>query len=204
MRIDTLCVGVVQTNCYIISNDTEAMVIDPGDNAERILQAVGEKELKYVLLTHSHFDHILAAEEICKKTGAKLCASKHARLDDEDYCGFTSFGLPGFSPLKADILLSEGDEISVAGENFTVIETPGHTPCSICLLSGDVLIAGDTLFEGSCGRCDLVGGSYSTILKSLEKLSHLPGSTRVYSGHGAPTTIENERKFNPYMREAMQ
>ena len=204
MRIDTLHVSVVQTNCYIISNDTEVMVIDPGDDAERILEVVGEKKVKYVLLTHSHFDHIMAAEEICKKTGAKLCASDKARLDDEDYCGFTSFGLSGFSPLKADVLLKEGDEISVAGEKFTVIETPGHTPCSICLLSGDVLISGDTLFEGSCGRCDLVGGSFSTILKSLKKLSALPGNTRVYSGHGAPTTIENECKFNPYMREAMQ
>ncbi len=204
MRIDTLHVSVVQTNCYIISNDTEAMIIDPGDDAERILRAVGEKKVKYVLLTHSHFDHIMAAEEICKKTGAQLCASENARLDDADYCGFTSFGLSGFSPLKADILLKDGDEISVAGETFTVIETPGHTPCSICLLSGDVLISGDTLFEGSCGRCDLVGGSFSAILKSLKKLSALPGDTRVYSGHGLSTTIENERKFNPYMREAMQ
>ncbi len=204
MKIEVLRLGAVQTNCYIVSNELEACVIDPADNAERILNSLGDKKLKYVILTHGHFDHLLAAREVCDATGAKLLASRYARLDDEDACGFTSFGLSGFLPMKADVTLKDGDKISVAGEEFTVIETPGHTPCSICLLSGDVLFSGDTLFEGSCGRCDLLGGSYTTILKSLKRLSELPENTRVYAGHGAPTTIGGERDYNPYMREAMQ
>ena len=162
MRIDIFHVGVVQTNCYLAYNETtlDAFVVDPGDDAERILQAIENKglNLKYVILTHGHFDHLLAVKEICEKSGAVLVASKYAKLDDEDMCGFTSFGLGGFSPLKAGITVSDGDVLKLGESELSFIETPGHTPCSMCILMGNTLFSGDTLFAGSCGRCDLPGG----------------------------------------------
>ncbi len=201
MKIDIFRVGAVSTNAYLVSEGETAYLIDPGDNAKMLLKRIEEcnLNLKYIFLTHGHFDHLLAAEEIRKATGAKLVASKHAKLDDEVACGFASFGLGGFKPLKADIVVSEGDII----DGFEFLETPGHTPCCLCIKKGDVLFSGDTLFAGSCGRCDLPGGDYEIIKKSLAKLATFDGETKVYPGHGGATTIDRERRTNPYMYEAI-
>ena len=208
MKIDLLVVGMVHTNSYIAYDEVsrEAVIFDPGDDAKRILRRVNELDLcvKYVILTHAHFDHLLAAKEVCAQSGAYLAVSSKARLDDAGYQGFTSFGFPGFEPICADVLLNDGDVLSVAGKELKFLETPGHTPCSMCVLCEDVLFAGDTLFAGSCGRCDLPGGNYGTMMNSLKFLSTLDGKLRVLPGHGAETTIERERQTNPYMREAMR
>jgi len=165
-----------------------------------LLDRIGERKLSYIFLTHGHFDHLLAAAEIREKTGAKLVAAHNARLDDEVSCGFASFGLSDFKPMKADITVRDGDKIG----NFLFMETPGHTPCSLCIKNGDTLFSGDTLFAGSCGRCDLPGGDYNKMMDSLLRLSELDGAVKVYSGHGGTTTIEREIRTNPYMCEAMR
>ena len=200
MKIEIFHVGVVGTNSYLVEDEGKLYLIDPGDNAAMLLDKIGDRELSYIFLTHGHFDHLLAADEIRRRTGAKLVASRFARLQDADACGFTSFGISGFTPLNADITVKERDKI----DNFEFIETPGHTPCSLCILNGVVLFSGDTLFAGSCGRCDLPGGDYSKMMCSLARLSLLDGDTRVYSGHGGVTTIDREIRTNPYMGEAIR
>lgn len=200
MRIDIFHVGVVSTNAYLVEDEGKLYLIDPGDNARMILDRIGERKLSYIFLTHGHFDHLLAADEIRKATGAYLVASKHARLDDEVSCGFASFGMHGFKPMQADISVSEGDEI----DGFKFMETPGHTPCSLCIVKGDTMFSGDTLFAGSCGRCDLPGGDYNKMMSSLNRLSQMEGELKVYPGHGNATTIEREKMTNPYMCEAMR
>lgn len=206
MRIDIFRVGAVQTNCYLAYDEKtlEAFIVDPGDDAKRLLRAIGEMglNLQYIILTHGHFDHVLAVPELLRHTEAQLIAAKNARLDDAEACGFRAFRIAQFTPLSADILISEGDTLRAAGETLHFYETPGHTPGGICIQAGNVLFTGDTLFAGSCGRCDLPGGDYRVILKSLQKLAELPGDFRVLPGHGEATTLNTEREENPYMREA--
>lgn len=200
MKTDVFHVGVVGTNAYLIEDGGDLYLIDPGDNAGMLLDRIGDRKLKYIFLTHGHFDHILAANEIKENTGALIVASEFAKLDDADACGFSSFGIGGFKPIVADIKVQNGDKI----DGFTFMHTPGHTPCSLCIKNGDTLFSGDTLFAGSCGRCDLPGGDFQTILKSLLRLSKLYGETKVYPGHGMATTIDREVRNNPYMYEAMR
>lgn len=201
-------VGMLETNCYLVyDEDTKkGIIIDPGDDAKRLLAVLCEKgiELSYIILTHGHFDHALAVPELLQSTNAKLIAGKDERLDDAVYCGYRAFGNIPFRALCADIKISDGDEIEFYGETLSFYATPGHTTGGISIRIGDALFVGDTLFAGSCGRCDLPGGSYDTILDSLKKLASLPGNLRVYPGHGGATTLENELKNNPYMREAMR
>lgn len=208
MRIDIFHVGEIQTNCYLAYDEKtqEAFLVDPGDDADRLLRVIGERgiTLRYIILTHGHFDHVLAVPELLRHTEAKLVASKNARLDDAEACGFRAFRIARFTPLVADCLVSEGDTIQVAGDTLHIYETPGHTPGGICIRAGEALFTGDTLFAGSCGRCDLPGGDYQTILKSLRKLSELPDDLRVFPGHGEATTLAEEKAHNPYLREAMR
>lgn len=206
MRIDIFRVGAVQTNCYLAYDEEtlDAFIVDPGDDAGRLLRAIGERglSLRYIILTHGHFDHVLAVPELLRQTEAQLVAAKNARLDDAEACGFRAFRIAQFTPLCADILVSEGETLLAAGETLRFYETPGHTPGGICIQAGEVLFTGDTLFAGSCGRCDLSGGDYSVILKSLRKLAELPGDFRVLPGHGEATMLSTEREQNPYMCEA--
>ncbi len=208
MRIDVFRVGAVQTNCYLAYDEQtlEAFLVDPGDDAPRLLRAIGELglSLRYILLTHGHFDHVMAVPALLRETGAQLVASHVARLDDAEACGFRAFRIAEFTPLTADITVKDGDTLRAAGETLRFLETPGHTPGGVCIRAGDVLFSGDTLFAGSCGRCDLPGGDYAAILKSLARLAELPGELRVLPGHGEATTIAAERAHNPYLREALR
>lgn len=203
VNILAIPVGELGTNCYVVWDKTAAMVVDPGDDAEAILRAVRENSLTVgcVLLTHAHFDHMGAAEAVCRETGAPLFvgASDEPALTDGRYNLFDMIGKPSVS-LTADRLLRDGDEVKVGDSVFTVLETPGHTPGSICLLCGDLLLSGDTLFAGSMGRIDFPGGSLSAMRSSLRRLAALPPETRVYPGHGGGTTIGAEREDNPYVR----
>lgn len=207
MRIDTLVVGALQTNCYLLYDETsrQAFVIDPGDEASRIIRAVEERSLQVtaVVLTHVHFDHMLACEELCRHFVAPLYvgAADEAALSDSTLNLIRYFSPESTVSLTADRLLHEGDELMLGNEQLVVLETPGHTPGSICLLSDDFLIAGDTLFCGSVGRTDFPGGDVVQMRCSLLRLMAIEGDRHVFSGHDMPTTLSYERQTNPYVVE---
>nr|WP_297279125.1 MBL fold metallo-hydrolase [uncultured Butyricicoccus sp.] len=212
MKILQLRVGMVGTNCYIFydENTMEGAVIDPGDSAPSILKAAEEHgvTITWVLLTHGHFDHILAVPEVLEKTGAKLAIHKDDlwMLTPEALASsMRSFGLPmgAYAGLKPDILAEDGTQIAVGGLTAVYLHTPGHTPGSSCIQVGDVLFTGDTLFRHECGRCDLKGGDFSQMLQSLARLSRLEGNFHVLPGHEGTSTLDEERRYNPYMRQAV-
>ena len=207
MRIQSLCLGMVQTNCYILMNaDTkEAVIVDPPENAdaiERRVTAMGAKPVA-VLLTHGHFDHIMAAKEIRERYGVPVYAHK----DEEALLEDPSLNLSGMAgtgsySMKADVLVKDGNEPEIPGFKVKVIHTPGHTAGSCCYYFPEdkVLISGDTLFYGSCGRTDFPTSSGRDMRESLRRLvNELPEDTAVYPGHDSQTTIANEKRFNPFV-----
>ena len=206
MKIETMVVGKLATNCYIISRDGEACLVDPGDEAARILRYIEDNNfsLKYIFLTHGHFDHILAADEVREKTGAKLVIGEPDAGMLSDTRSFAIFTVgKKLKAMTADILVRDRDSFSACGGEFVYMHTPGHTPGSSVILFGDVIFSGDTLFEGDCGRCDLPGGDYAAMLKSLGKLYELEGDYKVYPGHDVATTLDRERESNADMRRAV-
>ncbi len=198
MRIDTVCVGPIQTNCYLLQDETAGVcaLIDPGDEASR-LAALVEKSgcrLQYILLTHGHFDHYTAVPPLLKRYGVPVYI--HRADTAEPPCGDLVF--PRVDPAYQRYC-AEGDCLDLGDLTVRVLETPGHTAGSVCYLCQDVLFSGDTLFRMSCGRTDLPGGSFAAIRRSLARLAALSGDLTVYPGHDAPTTLEFERSRNPYM-----
>ncbi|MDY0220860.1 MAG: MBL fold metallo-hydrolase [Desulfobacterium sp.] len=206
MIIKKLEVGPIMANCYILGCEStgEAVVIDPGDEADRILMALAESNLKvkYIINTHGHFDHVGANAHMKKVTGAKLMI----HLDDEPMLkdlskAAASFGLRAENSPGADIHLADGDEISFGNITLTVIHTPGHSRGGVCLHTPGVLFSGDTLFAGSIGRTDLPGGDYDTLIRSIKtRILGLDSGTIVYPGHGPETSILQEERMNPFLR----
>lgn len=207
MIVETLPVGLIQTNCYVIGcKETRAgAIIDPGGNPERILAAVDRHDLmiKYVLNTHAHFDHTEANAEIVRATGAPLAIHPLDRPLLEAAGGAAFFGLradPGPAP---DLELADGDELEIGTLRFQVLHTPGHTPGHVCFYESmeKVLFDGDVLFQRGVGRTDLPGGSWQQLMDSIRRvLFALPDETVVYSGHGGPTTIGEEKRLNPWLQ----
>ena len=201
MLIKDFQVGELQTNCYIVTdeNTLETAIIDPGAEASVILNYVEENKLKpkYVFLTHGHGDHTGAAVAVSEATGAEL----YIHAGDVDKGGFAHYL---FNPPESVKHYVDGDKFTVGGLEFTVMETPGHSAGSVCLICENALFCGDTLFRDSCGRTDLYGGSMRTLLRSLCRLHDLPGDYEAYPGHADSTTLERERRFNYYMKYAME
>lgn len=205
MILEKLVVGPLASNCYIVGSavNREGMIIDPGDEAGQILEKIKDLQLdiKSIVLTHSHIDHIGAVKEVCKATGAEICVHtddaqslKGGRMGSV----LGSFYLASPTP---DRLLKGGDNINIGDLHFLVLHTPGHTPGGICVLGHGVVFTGDTLFNYGIGRTDLLGGSQCQLLTSLHtKLMVLPDNTVVYPGHGPESTIGAERSGNPYLR----
>ena len=205
MTLRTLCLGALDTNCYIVWDESRAaMIVDPADEADKILSVVAAEGLNVVavVLTHVHFDHMLAAEAVCEAVGAPLYvgAGDETALADPIRNLSGVFEMCPPMRIKADKISREADTISVGELTFTVMETPGHTPGCICLLCDDVLFSGDTLFYDSIGRVDFLGGNVPDMLASLRRLASLPQNTQVYSGHGPMTTIGREVAQNPYLQ----
>jgi hydroxyacylglutathione hydrolase len=207
VRIETVVVGPLQTNCSIIADEStgQALVVDPGDEAERIARAITRMGATAIALlhTHAHFDHISGTAELAGLTGApiRLHAADRALYDRlEEQAGL--FGLSAGPPLPPDAPIDDGEVIRFGTSSLRAIHTPGHTPGSTCfLLEGTqpVLFSGDTLFRRSIGRTDLRGGDTQAILASIRgKLFSLPGATPVVCGHGPGTTIDEERRLNPF------
>ena len=200
MKIRVLQVGAIGTNCYLLEDENTniAAVVDPGDEADRILaQAKADGvEIKFILLTHAHYDHTTGVAGIHK---ALPDVPVYLHPDDAARLGSPVFPALGMEPT----LYGDGDVVKVGNIDVQVLHTPGHTPGGVCLMAGDVLFTGDTLFQGSMGRTDLPGGSYEEIMASLARLARLPGDFHVLPGHMGGSTLEAERKSNYYMQEAM-
>ena len=201
-NIRSLTVGIVATNCYLVWNKAtgEGVLIDPGDEAERICSAIAEErvKLKAILLTHGHFDHILVAEELKEKYDVPLYASK----EEKEMLENPQWNLSGMDEgvtITDYIPVQDGDKLELLGKEWQVIATPGHTKGSVSyFVPGDIpyLFSGDTLFYGSRGRTDLLGGNEEQIYQSLRRLfASLPAETKVYPGHGSETSIGFEKQF---------
>ncbi|MDR1589014.1 MAG: MBL fold metallo-hydrolase [Oscillospiraceae bacterium] len=199
MLIKTLTVGQLETNCYVVSDENTLMcaIIDPGAESGVILDYVESNRLKVgaIFLTHGHFDHHMALSAVAEATGAPVYIHKSDTYrggEREDHKLRDTEELRGYA---------EGDELSVGGLVFRVMETPGHSAGSVTLRCSNALFTGDTLFRDSCGRTDL-GGDMETLLESLRRLSSLDGDYEVYPGHAETSTLDRERSFNYYVRYA--
>lgn len=209
MVLRALELGPFMTNCYIVGSDGtgEGMVIDPASDADLILKHIRELKLdiKLVVATHTHPDHIMALGEVLRETGAKFA------LHEAEPFGEASSGASRMvsmmvggavdAPPEPDMLLKDGDVIEIGEMKFTVLHTPGHSAGGICLYGNGVVFVGDTLFNLSVGRTDFPGCSHHVLINSIEKkLMTMPDETVVYPGHGPKTTIGYERKYNPFLR----
>ena len=206
MIIKTLAVGPYETNCYIVASDVtkRGLVIDPGAEPKNILDLIDELGLKisWIIITHSHFDHVGALNPVKEATGA-LIAIHESEGDSKLQAAAQVFGgiMAGsiHKPTKADRLLKDGDYVEIDDLNFEVLYTPGHSPGGICLLTNGILFSGDTLFNMGIGRTDFPGSSHNKLMESIRnRLMTLPDQTVVYPGHGPATTIGDERKSNPF------
>lgn len=202
MKIKMMRVGALGTNCYILEDETSnlAAVIDPGDEADKILRILREDgvQVRYILLTHGHYDHTTGVPALCK---ALPQAKAYIHPADADGAGSTLFPLAGQVP--GLMTYGEGDTLALGALTISVLFTPGHSPGSVTLRVEDVLFTGDTLFAGSCGRTDLRGGSYEQMMDSLKRLGELEGDFQVCPGHDVTSTLERERQTNPFLREAL-
>jgi glyoxylase-like metal-dependent hydrolase (beta-lactamase superfamily II) len=204
--IKKLEVGPIMANCFILGcEDTrEAVVIDPGDDADQILMILAKEKLtvKYLINTHGHFDHVGANRRMKEVTGAKLAIHPDdVPMLSELSRSAASFGLSAENSPEPDLLLHDKDTVRFGNITLTVIHTPGHSRGGIALYTPGHLFAGDTLFAGSIGRTDLPGGDYDTLIASIKrKLLVLPDDTVVYTGHGPETTIADEKRMNPFLR----
>ena len=205
MMFKTMQVGVMRVNCYIFGTKEETAIVDPGGNANEICSYVEEQGLKvkYIILTHCHFDHILGAQAVKSQTGAKIVAC----INEAENLNNSSINMTGRftrTPLSmpADLYVSEKDTLTLGEYEFQVIETPGHTSGGMCLYceTEKMLFSGDTLFCESVGRSDFPTGDHQTLMSSIkQKLFVLPDDTTVYPGHERETTIGHEKKHNPFI-----
>ena len=197
--------SVCGTNSFIIAGEQgNAVLVDAPDDAEYILSQLEKKKLnlKMILLTHGHFDHMGAVADLAEKTGCQVYIHQKdlPKLTDDNGNLVSHFGLTGLKHYKDGIAFEDGDVIKMDELEFKVMHTPGHTSGSVCFIIGDAMFSGDTLFARSIGRTDMPDGDTMTMLKSLEKLAGLKENYTVYPGHMGTTTLDGEKKYNPYMR----
>ena len=205
MILKKLVVGPIAANCYIVGSELtkEGMIVDPGDEAKQVLDSVKDLQLdiKYLVLTHGHMDHIGAVHKVKEATGAELCVHSGDSGLIRGRPLNSLFGMSSPTLPSPERWLEGGDSLDIGDLHFLVLHTPGHTPGGICLLGEGVVFTGDTLFNYSIGRTDLPGGSYSQLMNGIHtKLMVLPDDTVVYPGHGPETTIGDERRANPFLR----
>ena len=200
MKVKMMQVGPIGTNCYILEDEKKIAVIDPGDEAERILEVLEETEgtVADILLTNGHYDHTTAVPELHR---ALPEAKIYIHQADANGAGSRLFPLAG--QVDDLLLYDEGDALPLGSLTIEVLHTPGHSKGSVTLKAGDVLFTGDTLFAGSMGRTDLSGGDEEEIMASLKRLGELEGDFTVCPGHMQTSTLDQERKTNPYLRMAM-
>ncbi len=203
MEIKILNNYYTDENTYIVYNNKEAIVIDPGISDEKIIEAANGSEIKYIFITHCHYDHIEFLEELREKTGAALVSGDKGAVNTADpniNLSLQGLGHEIFAK-KSEIIMADNEVGNFCGIDFKCIYTPGHTNCSVCYLAENNLFAGDTLFLRSVGRTDLPTGNANEIVDSIKnRLYILDDDTKVYSGHGNPTTIGYEKKYNFFVK----
>jgi len=206
MKIETVVVGPLQVNCYIVYDEKsrDALVIDAGDEPDKILKFVRRENLNvhYLVCTHAHFDHTGGISVVKEKTGAKILL----HLDDlEIYLSVEAQGaIWGFNivqPPHPDLFVQEGAEVTAGDVTLKVMHTPGHSPGGICLAAPGIIFSGDTVFAGSIGRTDFFGGSIDALKVSFKKILSFPSETVIYPGHGNWTTVSDEWKQNFFVHE---
>ena len=205
MIFDTVPVGQIDTNCYLIGDEKEGVcaLADPGGSPERILEMVEKSGLRLekILLTHGHWDHVGAIPALLEKW-PELPVYAH----EKELCPADEPNPHYFFPHagKNQRTYGEGDTVQVGSLELKVLHTPGHSGGSVVILVENVMLSGDTLFAGTCGRVDLAGGVEEKMLESLARLGRLEGDYTVCPGHGPMSTLERERQTNPYMKQAMR
>lgn len=197
--------SVCDTNSYIVAtNEGNAVLIDAPADADNIYGEILKHglTLKKILLTHGHFDHVGAVADLVEKTGCKVYIHEmdQAKLsEDTDGLLINLFRVRGYKPFDKSIAITEDDIIKQDELEFDVLHTPGHTSGSVCYITGDVMFSGDTLFARSVGRTDMPDGNYSALMYSMEKIKDLGGNLRILPGHMCETSLDSERKYNPYL-----
>jgi hydroxyacylglutathione hydrolase len=206
MEIEKIIVGSLEVNCYVISDSgsSEALIIDPGDEPEKIIGYIDAKALKpkYILFTHAHYDHVCAVKELHDRYKSVLVMHEdeiHTYGMTARFCVSLGYEPEDFPYSQKTV--KDGDVITIGRYDFKIIHTPGHTPGSICISTGNVLFTGDTLFRAAAGRTDLQGGDFGVLLSSLKRLMLLPGNTKVFCGHKDDTSIGEELVINPFVRQ---
>lgn len=204
MKVKQQSFGSINNNCYLIIDEesNKSALVDCTEASDKMLELIGDTDLEYILLTHGHFDHIIGARQIKEKFGAKIVIS----APDEPMLTSGKLSLASFmdapqNNAQSDIIVFDGDKLTLGSLGIKVLSTPGHTKGSVCYLVGDALFSGDTLFYLSCGRTDFPTGSSQEMLSSLKRLKNLDGDYTVYTGHDNITNLDFERKNNPYMKQ---
>lgn len=199
MKLYSFPLGPLETNCYVVADEAtgRCAIVDPGDDGAAVAQWLEQQQLTpaYLFLTHGHYDHVGGIADL---------RAEYPDLPVYVHTADTALPPQLSRGLSWTHTYDEGDTISMDSITFRVLSTPGHTPGSVCLVAGNLLLSGDTLFAGSCGRTDFPGGSWQQMLASLKKLAQLEGDYTVLPGHGGATTLQTERDTNPYMKEALR
>ena len=205
IKITCFVIGMIATNCYLIEDEAtgKMAVIDPADQSEKLTEAIDARggRLSYILLTHGHYDHIMGAAALCERYHPVVCASEKELM----LIGEPSYNLSGnhgltVRPFTVDRPLKDGDTVMLGESMIRFMLTPGHTMGSGCYIVDDCIFSGDTLFCTSVGRTDFPTSSMRDMMRSVKRLRDLEGSYDVYPGHDIFTTLDRERKYNPYMR----
>lgn len=203
MKVISEKFGSMDNNCSLIIDEktNQSALVDCNEFSQKMIDMIGDTDLKYILLTHGHFDHIIGVKSVKEKYGAQVVISK----EDEPMLNSSKLSLAVFcnapqNNVDADIIVKDGDEITLGEIKIKVMATPGHTSGSVCYIAENCIFSGDTLFYCSCGRTDFPSGSPEQMMSSIQKLKALDGDYKVYTGHNSLTTLDFERKNNPYMK----